>query len=131
MCADWKGLLKEEIKLENRDDKSIIYLHADRDNMMLTLYVLNKIEKLNILVLSSMHDLTGTSRHQIEKPSTLCFYDKNSGQIDVVHMMMKKKLESSIQGFAKSVCLATFLLLLKLKYLGFFLKREVIKNGSV
>ena len=64
-----------------------------------------------------MHDHSGTSRDQIEKPSTLCFYDKNNSGVDVVDMTMMKKLESSIQGAAQSICLATFLILLKLKYL--------------
>ena len=57
MRANRKGIPKELVEIQNRDDKDIKFVYANEDDMMLTSYVVKKKSgKRNILLLSIMHD---------------------------------------------------------------------------
>ena len=56
---------------------------------MLTLYVVKKRGKLNILVSGTMHDEVGKSRNKWEEPSTICFFH-GKGVFIAVDMVMWK-----------------------------------------
>ena len=57
MRANRKGIPKELVEIQNRDDKDIKFVYANEDDMMLTSYVVKKKSgKRNISWLSTMHD---------------------------------------------------------------------------
>ena len=65
MRANRKGIPKELVEMQNRDDKDIKFVYANEDDMMLTLYVVKKkSSKRNILLLSTMHDDVRCSRDE-------------------------------------------------------------------
>ena len=90
MRANRKGISKELVKIQNRDDRDTKFVYANEDDMMLTSYVLKKKSgKRNILLLSAMHDDVRCSRDVRKKPNTI-FYDQMKGGADVVDMVIGK-----------------------------------------
>ena len=91
MRGNRKGIPKELVEMQNRDDKDIKFVYANEDDMMLTSYVVKKKSgKRNILLLSTMHDNVRCSRDERKKPNTICFYDKAKGGLDVVDVVIGK-----------------------------------------
>ena len=70
--ANRKGISKELVKIQNRDDRDIKFVYANEDDMMLTSYVLKKKSgKKSILLLSARHDDVRCSRDVRKKPNTI------------------------------------------------------------
>ena len=91
MRANRKGIPKELVKMQNRDDKDIKFVYAYEDDMMLTSYVVKKKPgKRNILLLNTMHDDVRCSRDEGKKTNTTYFYDKTKRGLDVVGMVIGK-----------------------------------------
>ena len=89
--ANRKGIPKELVEMQNRDDKDIKFVYENEDGLMFASYVVNKKSgKRNILPLSTMHDDIRCSRDERKKPNTICFYDKTKGGVDVVDMVIGK-----------------------------------------
>ena len=92
MSANKKGIPKELVEMQNRDDKDIKFVYANEDDdMMLTSYVAKKKSgKRFILLLSTMHDDVRCSRDERKKPNTICFYDKTKCGVDVADVVIGK-----------------------------------------
>ena len=89
MWAKRKGIPKELVEKQNRDDQYIKCVYAYEDDMILASHVVKKKSgKRNILLLSTMHDGVMCSRDEKKKTNTICFYDKKKGVVDVVDMVI-------------------------------------------
>ena len=79
MRANRKGIPKELVKMQNRDDKDIKFVYAYEDDMMLTSYVVKKKPgNRNILLLNTMHDDVRCSRDEGKKTKPLTFMIKRN-----------------------------------------------------
>ena len=90
MRANRKGISKELVNMQNRDDRDVKFVYANEDDMMSTSYVgKKKSGKRNILLLSAMHDDLRCSRDVRKKPNII-FYDqmKGGGNMNVFAYML-------------------------------------------
>ena len=77
MRVNRKGIPKEPVEMQSRDDKDIKFVYANVDDMMLASHVVKKKSgKINTLLLNTMHDDVRCSRDQRKKTNIVCFYDK-------------------------------------------------------
>ena len=99
MRANRKGIAKKFAEIQNRDYKDIKFIYANKDDLMLTSYVVKKnSDKRNILKLSAMHDDVRCSRDERKNLNTICCYDKTKGcrhgNWQVHHQVQNQKVDN-------------------------------------
>ena len=76
MRHDRKSIPKELKSVANREEKSVMYVYRTKEKIMLTSYIdKKKLDKKNVIVLSSMHDSVKITKDQKKKPSVHAMYD--------------------------------------------------------
>ena len=88
MQHDRKGKPKELGSVANREEKSVMYVYHTKEKIMLTYYInKKKLDKKNVIVLSSMHDSVKVTEDQGRKPSVHAMYNYTKGGVDVVDLL--------------------------------------------
>ena len=88
MHHDRKGMPAELKPVAHREDKSVVHVHAENDNMILISWIdTKKSGKKNIILLSTLHDEIRVSRDQRRKPQPIVYYDHTKGGVDVVDLL--------------------------------------------
>ena len=86
MRHDRKGIPKEMKSLKDREEKSTIFAHHSEKNTMMLSYK-KKLEKKNIICLTTMHDRVKVTKDQRSKPQVIVIYDHTKGGLDVVDLL--------------------------------------------
>ena len=106
MRYDRKGIPKEMKSLKDREEKSIIFAHSQKNIMMVTYIDKKKLEKTNIICLTAMHDRVQVTNDQRLKSQVIVMYDHTKRGVDVVdliscyHSTRMKSKRSSLTAFS-------------------------------
>lgn len=91
MRLDRKGVPKQFKDMENREEKSTLYIHGQDEgdeNIMLVSYIDKKSSGMkNVVALTTMHKDVLVTKDSIKKPDVLKFYDHTKGGVDVVDLI--------------------------------------------
>lgn len=88
MRLDRKGIPAEIKKMDDREEKSTLYVHEKDGEKTLVSYVdKKKSGKKNIIVLSTMHASVRVTKDERRKPNIHTFYDYTKGGVDVVDLV--------------------------------------------
>ena len=88
MRLDRKGIPKEIKSLENREERSILYVFDSDENILLVSYIdKKKSGKRNNVVLSTLHDKVRVTKDERRKPDIHKLYDHTKGGVDVVDLI--------------------------------------------
>ena len=88
MRHDRKGIPKELKAVNEREEKSVLYVHHEEKNVMLVSYIdKKKSGKKNVIVLTTMHDKVKVTKDQRQKPHVHVTYDHTKGGVDIVDLL--------------------------------------------
>ena len=88
MRLDRKGIPKEIKSLENREERSILYVFDSDENILLVSYIdKKKSGKRNNVALSTLHDKVRVTKDERRKPDIHKLYDHTKGGVDVVNLI--------------------------------------------
>ena len=90
MQLDRKGIPKEIKDVSEREERSTLYFHAEKENIMVVLYFdKKKSGKKNVIVLTTMHNCVKITQDPRQKLQVHTFYDHTKGGIDIVDLSFK------------------------------------------
>ena len=87
MRHDRKGIPKESKSVNDREEKSVLYVYHEEKNVMLVSYIdKKKSGKKTVIVFTTMHDKVKVTNDQRTKPHVPVMYDHRKGDVDIVDL---------------------------------------------
>ena len=90
MRLDRKGIPKEMKSLENREERSVLYVFGSDEKILLVLYIdKNKCGKGNVVVVRTLHDEVRVTKDDRKKKDIHKLYDHTKWGVDVVNVIQE------------------------------------------
>ena len=90
MRLDRKGIPKEMKSLENREERSVLYVFGSDEKILLVLYIdKNKCGKGNVVVVRTLHDEVRVTKEKKKKKDIHKLYDHTKWGVDVVNVIQE------------------------------------------
>ena len=89
MRHDGKEMPKDLKSVNNREEKSVLYIYHKEKTVMLVSYIEKmKSGKKNVIVLATMHDKVKVTNDQRKKPLLHEMYDHTKGGVDIADLLI-------------------------------------------
>ena len=90
MRLDRKGIPKEMKSLENREERSVLYVFGSDEKILLVLYIdKNKCGKGNVVVVRTLHDEVRVTKDDRKEKDIHKLYDHTKWGVDVVNVIQE------------------------------------------
>ena len=88
MRLDRKGIPKELKEVKSREEKSVIFMQNDKNNISLVSYFdRKKSGEKNVIVLTTMHGTLKVTNSERKKKQVYVIYGHTKGEVDVVDLL--------------------------------------------